>query len=62
MDIYSHLFPDGNREWVAQLDCLASWLAKRDNPQPKGIDLVDEIRKQKYFVAVTRIEGVTRGL
>lgn len=45
-----------------QLDCLASWLAKRDNPQPKGIDLVDEIRKQKYFVAVTRIEGVTRGL
>ena len=20
MDVYSHLFPDGNREWVAKLD------------------------------------------
>lgn len=43
MDIYSHLFPDGNREWVAKLDCQASMACREGQsatqPQPEVVAL-----------------------
>jgi integrase len=47
MDIYSHLFPDGNREWVAKLDCpvsTASWEGQSaTQAQPEAIAPGDRI-------------------
>ena len=63
MDIYSHLFPNGNREWVAQLDELAAE-RKHAPPAHPPVDSAEQ-RSHKLLenlVAVTRIERVTRGL
>jgi len=63
MDIYSHLFPNGNREWVAKLDGGGEVDQSATQAQPGTV--VKEQPSDKpleNMVAVSRIERETRGL
>jgi hypothetical protein len=70
-DIYGHLFPDGNRQWVARLDVTSSAalsdtpmihaarMGNQESEQPSDKPLDSE---ENLLVAVPRIERGTRGL
>ncbi len=67
MDIYLHLFPGGNREWVARLDQAKVGEAREANSatQAQPIGMASEQPSDKLrenMVAVPRIELGTRGL
>jgi len=63
MDIYSHLFPGGNREWVAKLDGQTERVENAPQTHPDGEAVEQESPKsRKDLVAVEGIEPPTRGL
>ncbi len=67
MDIYSHLFPNGNREWVRKLDQPiekgGSERKSATQPQPEPVGAEQGSPKLwESLVAVEGIEPPTRGL
>ncbi len=67
MDIYSHLVPNGNREWVGKLDQPVgnggSEGKSATQPQPEAGGAEQGSRKSlENLVAVEGIEPPTRGL
>ncbi len=63
MDIYSHLFPNGNREWVERLDQVCGEVKSATQAQP-GAGGLEQVcyKSRKVLVAVEGIEPPTRGL
>ncbi len=67
MDIYSHLFPNGNREWVAKLDePVGKDQSRRESaPQVHPERAVEEQGSPKLWESLVAVEGIeppTRGL
>ena len=57
MDIYSHLFPNGSREWVGKLDSAGSDAESATRPQPEPVGAEQgSLKLRNLLVAVEAIE------